>query len=59
MTEVVLSQRVGRVRTITLNRPDRLNAMNAALVEATAEAFAAANDDARTRAIVFTGAGDV
>lgn len=57
MTEVVLSERVGGVRTITLNRPDRLNAMNAALVEATAEAFAAANDDAGTRAIVFTGAG--
>jgi len=57
MTEVVLSQRVEWVRTITLNRPDRLNAMNAALVEATAEAFVAANEDARTRAIVFTGAG--
>ncbi len=57
MTEVVLSERAGGVRTITLNRPDRLNAMNAALVEATAEAFAAANDDAHTRAIVFTGAG--
>jgi len=57
MTEVVLSERVDRVRTITLNRPERLNAMNAALVAATARAFEAANDDPRTRAIVFTGAG--
>ncbi len=57
MAKIVLSRRVGGVRTITLNRPQRLNAMNPALVKATAEAFEAANDDPGTRAIVFTGAG--
>ncbi len=45
------------VRTITLNRPDRLNAMNRQLIEDVALAFDHANADADTRAIIFTGAG--
>lgn len=47
----------GAVRRITLNRPERLNAMNRALIEDVARAFADANADPETRAIVFTGAG--
>ena len=42
---------------ITLNRPDSLNAMNRALIDETAEAFARANADDDVRAILFTGAG--
>jgi enoyl-CoA hydratase/carnithine racemase len=45
------------VRRISLNRPDRLNAMNRALVDDVARAFDDANADAATRAIVFTGEG--
>jgi enoyl-CoA hydratase/carnithine racemase len=45
------------VRTITLNRPDSLNAMNRKLVDDLAAAFEDANGDDATRAIVFTGAG--
>lgn len=45
------------VRTITLNRPDSLNAMNRALIDDVARAFDDANADPATRAIVFTGAG--
>ena len=45
------------VRTITLNRPDVLNAMNEELVRETALAFEEANADDATRVIVFTGAG--
>ena len=45
------------VRTITLDRPDRLNAMNRQLVDDVAAAFEEANRDDATRAIVFTGAG--
>lgn len=45
------------VRTITLNRPDSLNAMNRPLIEDVARAFNDANADHRTRAIIFTGAG--
>jgi enoyl-CoA hydratase/carnithine racemase len=57
MTEVVLSERSDGVCTVTLNRPDRLNAMNGALIGAVADAIAAANRDPQVRAIVFTGAG--
>ncbi len=45
------------VRTITLNRPDRLNAMNRQLIDDVARAFDDANADEATRSIVFTGAG--
>jgi enoyl-CoA hydratase/carnithine racemase len=45
------------VRTITLNRPERLNAMNRQLIDDVAEAFDDAHDDPATKAIIFTGAG--
>ena len=45
------------VRTITLNRPDRLNAMNRQLIDDVAVAFDDANTDESTAAIIFTGAG--
>ncbi len=56
--ETVTSQPSGEgVHTITLNRPERLNAMNRQLIEDVAQAFDDANGDPATRAIVFTGAG--
>ncbi len=45
------------VRTITLNRPDRLNAMNRQLIDDVAAVFDDANADESTAAIIFTGAG--
>ncbi|MBS9718129.1 enoyl-CoA hydratase/isomerase family protein [Pseudohalocynthiibacter aestuariivivens] len=45
------------VRTITLNRPASLNAMNRQLIDEVARAFDDANADTETRSIVFTGAG--
>lgn len=45
------------VRTIALNRPERLNAMNRQLIDDVARAFDDANADPATRAIVFTGEG--
>ncbi len=45
------------VRTIALNRPDSLNAMNLQLIEDVAAAFNDANADSATRAIIFTGSG--
>lgn len=45
------------VRTITLHRPDSLNAMNRQLIDDVAVAFDDAHTDEATRAIVFTGAG--
>ncbi len=57
MNDTVLSERSNGVRTITLNRPAALNAMNTELVDTLADAFEAANADPATRAIIFTGAG--
>ncbi|MBV9978261.1 MAG: enoyl-CoA hydratase/isomerase family protein [Hyphomicrobiales bacterium] len=47
----------GAVRRISLNRPERLNAMNRTLIDDVASAFDEANADPATRAIVFTGEG--
>ena len=52
----VQTQRDGDVLTITLNRPDVLNAFNAAMHEALAAALEEAAD-ASVRAVVLTGAG--
>lgn len=53
----VLSTLADGVRTITLNRPERLNAMNRQLIDDVADAFADAHEDAGTKSIIFTGAG--
>jgi len=45
------------VRTIALNRPDSLNAMNRQLIDDVAQAFDDANADSATRVIIFTGNG--
>ena len=56
--DTVLSTMTGEgVRTIALNRPGSLNAMNRRLIDEVALAFDDANGDPGTRAIVFTGEG--
>jgi len=46
-----------RVRTLTLDRPDALNAFNEALYEATANAIRAAAADAEVAVVLLTGNG--
>ena len=46
-----------RIRTLTLNRPDALNAFNEALYDATADALLAAGEDPEVAVVVITGAG--
>jgi enoyl-CoA hydratase/carnithine racemase len=46
-----------RVRTLTLNRPEALNAFNEALYDATAEALLAAAEDPEVAVVVLTGTG--
>jgi enoyl-CoA hydratase len=48
----------GRVATITLNRPDRLNAINLEMPAEIASAVDAANRDDAVHVIVLTGAGE-
>jgi methylglutaconyl-CoA hydratase len=43
---------------LTLNRPDRRNALSRGLIAALTEAFARARDDAAARCVILTGAGN-
>jgi enoyl-CoA hydratase/carnithine racemase len=54
---VLLTSEDDGVRTLTLNRPDRKNALNPQLWEALADALRAAARDVDLRALVITGAG--
>ncbi|MCH2172944.1 enoyl-CoA hydratase-related protein [Myxococcota bacterium] len=45
------------VATLTLNRPDKLNAFDAGIAEALAEAYRRCDEDDAVRAVVLTGAG--
>ncbi|MBW2169846.1 MAG: enoyl-CoA hydratase/isomerase family protein, partial [Deltaproteobacteria bacterium] len=46
-----------RVATITLNRPERFNAINGSMPDDIAAAFAHANEDDTVHVVVLTGAG--
>ncbi len=47
----------GAVRVLTVHRPEKLNALNMATLDALHTAFEAAADDASVRAVVLTGSG--
>ncbi|BCJ66193.1 enoyl-CoA hydratase-related protein [Polymorphospora rubra] len=57
MTEPLLVDRADGVVTLTLNRPDALNALDTALKEALRDALAALEGDRTCRAVVLAGAG--
>jgi len=47
------------IRVITLNRPEKRNALSIPLLEALCHALDEANQDAETRVVIITGAGPV
>ncbi len=53
----LLVEKTEHVAVLTLNRPQKLNALNAGLREAMQEALASAKADDEVRAVVVTGAG--
>jgi enoyl-CoA hydratase len=55
--QTLLIEKADKVATVTLNRPERLNAVNAALHNELERFFAEVNDDADVNAIILTGAG--
>jgi 2-(1,2-epoxy-1,2-dihydrophenyl)acetyl-CoA isomerase len=57
MDEPVLVERAGGVHTLTLNRPDKINALNEAVFEGLQAALSAAEGDRECRAILLAGAG--
>ena len=54
---VVLVERSGEVATVTLNRPDAMNALSTELCDALGLAFRELAEDAGVRAVVLTGSG--
>jgi enoyl-CoA hydratase len=54
---VLLVEDSGPIRRLTLNRPEKLNALDSAMVEALSEALGIAAEDVRVRVIVIAGAG--
>lgn len=57
MTDTVLFERRGEVALLTLNRPDKLNALNYATVDRLIALLDLSEADSTIRAIVLTGAG--
>lgn len=57
MNDTVLYQLDQGIATITLNRPDKLNAMDADLLQGAVDALEAAANDPDVRVVIFTGAG--
>ena len=57
MADEVLIENDGGVRIITLNRPDRLNALTGSIMEPLADACADAARDPSVGCEVVTGAG--
>ncbi len=55
--ENVIYERTGAVVTLTMNRPERRNALHPTLDRDLREAFADVSDDDSVRAVVLTGAG--
>lgn len=55
--KLVLTEERGAVRIVTMNRPDKLNALNTALTEALLDAMVAADAAPDIRSVVLTGAG--
>src|SRR5687768_8619548 len=59
MSSLVLITRKGVVTTATMNRPEKRNALNVALLDQLCAAVAAAEGDAAQRVFVLRGAGSV
>lgn len=56
-TDELLYDRTGHVATLTLNRPERMNAISGPMLRAFSQALVDADRDSDVRVIVITGAG--
>ena len=58
MSENIIVERDGAVGTITINRPEKLNAMTPAMADALVAAVENFNNDNEIRCVILTGAGE-
>ncbi len=56
-TDELLAEKDDGVLTLTLNRPERLNAINGPMLKALSDQLSIANRDPESRVVVLTGAG--
>lgn len=57
MTSLILVERDDRIATVTLNKPDKMNAMDQVMWQGLADAFAELSADDALRCVVLRGAG--
>jgi len=57
MDQLVLTENRGAVRILTMNRPEKLNALNGDLAQALIDALAAAQEDDDVAVLILAGAG--
>ena len=55
--QTILTDLSENIFTVTINRPDKLNALNTLMIRELIDAFDAADKDDAVRAIIVTGAG--
>ncbi|MGZ5429499.1 MAG: enoyl-CoA hydratase/isomerase family protein, partial [Thermoanaerobaculia bacterium] len=55
---VVLTEIEGRILTVTINRPEKLNALNPEVIDALDTAFESARGDEAVGGVILTGAGE-
>ena len=58
MSDLIQVSKAGPVATVTLNRPERMNALNLPMWQGLAEAFEALSADYSVRAVILRGAGE-
>jgi enoyl-CoA hydratase len=58
VSDLVLVETADRVRTLTINRPDKLNALNAGVMSALETAIDAARGDGSVGVVIITGSGE-
>jgi len=58
MSDVLLIERDGRVAILTINRPDKLNALNGEVRDAAVQVLAELAEDDEIGVVVITGAGE-
>ena len=59
MTDQIAIEKAGGILTLTMNRPDKKNALTNAMYGALADAMEAAQNDSTVRVIVLRGEGDM